>query len=85
MTARDELDRALIDLATKGERPRCGWPDVGPWFTSDDPEERARAARRCHGCPVFTQCAAAGEGESWGIWAGVDRGPHRPPTTRRKD
>lgn len=84
MSARDDLDQALMSMASKGDKPRCAWPDMREWFTSDDPEERARAARRCHSCPIFTECAAVGEDESWGIWAGVDRGPKRQTSTRKR-
>jgi len=84
-TARQALDMALVDLAARGERPRCAWPDVGHWWTSDDPEDRARAARRCSGCPAFTECGAAAEEmkESFGVWAGVDRSPQRQTKNRR--
>lgn len=78
MTARHDMDLALVDLAAKGERPRCGWPDIGPWFTSDDHEDRARAARRCAGCPVLELCAAVAEEEQpcHGVWAGKDYSRH---------
>ena len=48
-------------------------------FMSEDADERAQAARVCRGCPIFAACAAAGEHEAWGIWAGVDREPLRGP------
>lgn len=80
-TAREELDRALLEMANRGDRVRCSWPDIGPWFTSEDPEERARAARRCAGCPVLELCGASADeqGEKYGVWAGIDR-----TTTRAK-
>ncbi len=87
MSARYDMDMALVALAARGERPRCAWPDIGHWWTSDDPEERARAARRCAGCPVFSACAAAADEmqESWGVWAGVDRRPSRAARAATKE
>lgn len=84
MTARHALDLALVDLAARGERPRCGWPDIGPWFTSEDSTERARAARRCAGCPVLELCAAVAEDEQpvHGVWGGKDYSIH---PSRRKN
>lgn len=75
MSARDRLDRALLDLATEGRRPRCGEPAEHLWWTSEKADERARAAALCVGCPVLQPCAHAAEeeGELF-VWAGVDRG-----------
>lgn len=79
MSARDALDRALLDLATEGRRPRCGEPDDHGLWVSDDHEDRARAARRCHGCPVLTECGAAADEERdvWTVRGGIDRRPSR--------
>ena len=80
-TAREQLDRALVDMASRGERPRCAEPADHALWTSDASDERARAARLCHGCQVLRLCAvvAEDEGELF-VWAGVDRGT----TLRRK-
>lgn len=74
MTARHDLDMALVDLAARGERPRCGWPGIAEWFTSESRADRARAARRCAACPVFFECGAVAEEEHpvHGVWAGRD-------------
>lgn len=75
MTARDELDRALLDLAAEGRRPRCGEPADHLWWTSEKADERARAAGLCAGCPALAQCAQAAEEEhELFVWAGVDHG-----------
>lgn len=75
MTARDRLDRALLDLAADGRRPRCGEPDDHGLWTSDDRAERARAARLCAACPILRACAEAAEEErdTWTTRGGVDR------------
>lgn len=75
MTARDALDRALVDLAARNRRPRCADPDTWSWWTSDKGAERAAAARLCTGCPVLEPCrdAAQEAGEIF-VWAGVDHG-----------
>lgn len=82
-TARDDLDRALIDMATEGRRPRCAEPGDDLW-TSDDHDERRRAAQLCRACPVLRPCAEAAEeqDERWHTWGGTDR--HRPRTNTRR-
>ena len=82
MTARDDLDRALLDLAAEGRRTRCAEPADHMWWTSEEADERARAARLCTGCPVLRLCAVAAEedGELF-VWAGVDHGA-RPRTKK---
>ena len=74
--------RALLDLAAEGRRPRCGEPADHLWWTSEDHDERARAARLCIGCPVLRLCAesAEDEGEIF-VWAGVDHGTPTPAPT----
>lgn len=75
MTARDTLDRALLDLAADGRRPRCGEPADHLLWTSESADERARAAALCAGCPVLQPCARAAEEEhELFVWAGVDYG-----------
>jgi hypothetical protein len=67
------LTAALVDLAGRGRRPRCGDPVTRDLWTSEDPEERQLAASWCTGCPVLDECHAAGAGETFGVWAGMDR------------
>ena len=85
MSARDDLDRALLDLAADGRRPRCGEPADHLWWTSEEADERARAAGLCVGCPVLQECALAAEeeGELF-VWAGVDRGTRPNASNGRK-
>lgn len=75
MSARDTLDRALVDLASRGERPRCGEPADRHLWVSDSPDERRRAARLCAACPILRACAEAAEEERdrWTTRGGVDR------------
>lgn len=77
LTARDRLDRALLDLATQNRRPRCSDPDLHHLWTSEDRKERARAAELCRGCPLLHPCAEAAEEEDdrWTTRGGVDRRP----------
>lgn len=85
MSARDALDRALLDLAADGRRPRCGELATHHLWTSEKADERARAAALCVGCSVLRQCAHAAEeeGELF-VWAGVDHGtrPKKKTTTK---
>ena len=84
MTARDALDRALLDLAERGARPPCGHRWSGDLWLSDDAGDRRQAAVLCRPCPVLEACAAAGDEqrEAFGVWGGVDR-TKRP--TRKKE
>lgn len=76
------LTRALVDLATKGQRPRCGDPATHELWVSDQRAERETAAAWCSGCPLLDVCAAAGAAEVFGVWGGVDRTP-RPGRPRK--
>jgi hypothetical protein len=70
----DRLTRALLDAAAAGLRPHCS--DAGSWlWLSEDPADRAEAARRCVGCVVFEPCGTAAEArqERFGTWSGRDR------------
>lgn len=72
MTAVEALDDALLQMVEHGQRPPC----TGlPGFISDDPAERAMAARICQSCPLVELCAAAADErkEPHGVWGGVDR------------
>jgi Transcription factor WhiB len=70
----DRLNKALLGLAIRGERVRCSDPVDHLMWTSENPDERASAARRCAGCEVFDLCglAALERNEKWGVFAGVD-------------
>lgn len=76
MTARDRLDRALVDLAARGQRPPCGQPWAEGLWVSDDYRDRLEAARLCRPCPVLEACRAAADeaGEKHHVWGGRDRG-----------
>jgi hypothetical protein len=69
------LTRALVDLASRGERPHCSDPGTSELWLSGHKAERAEAAKLCRGCPVIEPCgqAATARRERWGVWAGVDR------------
>lgn len=69
--AREQLARALLTLAEAGQRPRCS--DSPQLHLSDDPAERATAARQCVGCPLLDLCRNAGQYERHGVWGAVDR------------
>ena len=83
MTAAERLTRCLVDLATEGRRPRCGEPGGHELWCSDDPDDRAQAARWCAGCPVLDECAAAADehDERFGVFGGTDR--TLPPAKRK--
>jgi Transcription factor WhiB len=68
------LTRALVDLASRGQRTHCSDPVSSELWLSDLTAERAQAARMSHGCPVIEPCSAAAEArqERFGVWAGVD-------------
>lgn len=84
MTAAERLTRRLVDLATRGRRPRCGEPGGHELWCSDDVNDRAQAARWCAGCPVLIECGAAADElkATYHVWGGVDRTPD-PPTRKR--
>lgn len=89
-TAREHLDRALVDLAANGRRPLCGdyRGDDNPWL-SDDHTQRAWAAQACQLCPLLDLCAdaAAETGDRFGVWGGRDHSPRpmgRPKTTTKE-
>jgi hypothetical protein len=86
MSARDRLNAALLVMAERQDRPRCGeWHEGEPW-TSEDAELRAWAAAQCTGCPLLEVCAAVGteERHAWGVWGGTDRSPSRRNVGRPK-
>lgn len=75
MTARQQLDMALLDMGANNRRTRCAEPADHAWWTSDLDAERAAAARLCQGCPVLQLCGAAAEEDAEiFVYAGVDHG-----------
>lgn len=68
------LHQALADADRPA--PCSSLPDA--WW-SDDDEMAELAVNLCRRCPVLAQCDAfaTANGESSGIWAGVDRTPRR--------
>lgn len=87
MSARDRLDRALLDLAAAGRRPVCGEPWSEALWTSDDADDRAEAARLCQTCPLLEPCAEAADeaDERHHVWGGQDWTRHRPKRTTTKE
>jgi hypothetical protein len=73
--ASERLLRALITIASRGQRTHCSDPSLSELWLSESEPERAEAARLCIGCPVITECgaAAAANDERWGVWGGRDR------------
>jgi hypothetical protein len=67
-----QLTRALINLATSGQRPHCSDPEKHPFWLSENPAERKRAARWCGGCPVISECREVGKHQSFGVFGGKD-------------
>jgi hypothetical protein len=74
MTATQQLNRRLITLAATGNRPRCSDPVDHALWTSDEPRDRATAARWCKGREVLTLChqAAIEQDTRFGVWGGRD-------------
>jgi hypothetical protein len=71
--AHDRLNRALVNAAAQGVRPRCGDFETSHLWLSEHTQERAMAALMCADCVVLDECADVGEFQSFGIWGGVDR------------
>lgn len=74
MTASEDLTRALLRMAERGQRTRCGDGETSDRWTSDDPEERAQAAAWCARCPLGVLCGNYADevGATWGVWNGTD-------------
>lgn len=71
MSARDDLDVAIVALTARGHRLPCtGRPE----FTDENPAVRASVAPLCTACPAVKQCRAwaAEEKPQWGVIAGHD-------------
>jgi Transcription factor WhiB len=76
--ANDAPTRALIDAASRSQRPRCGDYETSYLWLSEDAQDRRLAALMCAGCAVLTECDEVGRHERFGTWAGKDR-TVRPP------
>lgn len=87
MTARERFDRALVDMAADGLRPRCAEHTDRSLWTSGDADERAEAARLCGPCPVLDLCGASADEERdvWTVRAGVDRRPSPAARATKKE
>jgi Transcription factor WhiB len=74
-TAAALLNRRLLELARRGDRPRCSDPVDHARWTSENPADRAIAALWCIGCVVIVECGDSADerGEKWGVWSGIDR------------
>lgn len=72
MSAREDLDRALVAVAAAGLRLPCT-PDSHAWL-SDLAAERRLAAEECADCPVLDEClsSAIEEDERRSVRGGVD-------------
>ena len=70
--ANDALTRRLIDLASRGQRPRCGDSEVSWMFLDEDPRTRAIAATYCTGCLLIEPCAEVGRYQTFGVFGSVD-------------
>jgi Transcription factor WhiB len=75
VTAAETMGLALLELTSLDQRPPCAHSSDA-WM-SEDRDERAIAARRCAGCPVFKVCAdlAAEIKPSFGVWGAKDHTP----------
>lgn len=74
--SRRRLDDALAVEARMGRLTPCQRePEVFTADGHDAASQRAEAARRCHSCPVLTECAeyADAADERWHVWGGTDR------------
>jgi hypothetical protein len=69
----ERLTRALVDLASRGQRPRCSDPVSSEMWLSEDQAGRKQAARMCRGCPVIDPCRDVGQYQTFGVYGGVDR------------
>jgi hypothetical protein len=76
--ATERLNRALLDMASRGLRTHCSDYGATLW-TSEKLEERREAARLCQGCPVQAECLAAAQArrERFGVYGGKDLTPNR--------
>jgi hypothetical protein len=80
--ATDQLTRALLDMAARGQRSHCSDPTCHHLWLSEHDAERATAVMMCDHCPVLTARRTTAElrQETWGVWGDKDfsRRPGRP-------
>lgn len=69
--AHARLILAALDLADRRVTLACQTSGRDSHGTVD---ERRAVVEACPGCPLLDLCAAAGEGERFGVWGGVDLG-----------
>jgi hypothetical protein len=84
MTTRtDQLTRALLDMAARGERSHCSDPASHHLWLSDHERERQTAIMLCDHCPVLTVCRDTAElrDERWAF--GVAATSAADPVERR--
>lgn len=79
MTAREQLDMALVGMAAEGLRPRCAEHGDRNLWTSEDADDRDEAARLCGPCPVLEACGSSADEERdvHTVRGGIDRRPSR--------
>jgi hypothetical protein len=67
--ATDQLTRALLNMAARGERTHCSDPTSHHLWTSEHDAERAVAVMLCDHCPILTVCRDTAElrQETWGV------------------
>lgn len=75
--AHAQLARRIDAHEQGGQSVPCRVSALPSWWVSDDPDERAAAARACIDCPVLTDCKAAATDskERFGVWGGKDFTP----------
>ena len=80
--ATERLNRALLEMANRGLRPRCSDYGADLWI-SERLEERREAAQLCQGCPVQIECLSAAQArrEKFGVYGGKDMTPNRKEET----
>ena len=88
MTSRVEFHSKLLTLAESGHPTPCVGSRHNGWFTSDLPDDQARAVAECQTCTVLTLCGEyiADNPEPAGVYAArtpLDR--HPAPTRRKKE
>lgn len=89
--AHAQLARRIDAHEQGGQSVPCRVSAFPSWWVSDDPDERAAAARACADCPVLTDCKAAATDskERFGVWGGKDftpaKRPEYAPTCTMKD
>ena len=72
--ASDNLTRALLNMAARGERTHCSDPATHHLWLSEHPAERAVAVTLCDHCPVVDPCRHTAEqhDERFGVFGGRD-------------